>query len=125
MNKETIEMLKALAEKLGTTSEYLWAVLIKQAYINAFLGILFLIAVIIIDCILISLHKRFSKKDSDNYRDYYDTHEGLGIIMSFAGIAFLILSVGAFFIIPYEVATALLNPEYWALDQILDTIKPK
>lgn len=35
MNEGTERLLTQLAEKLGTTTEYLWAVLLKQAPIDA------------------------------------------------------------------------------------------
>ena len=35
MNEQTTILLQKLSESLGTTSEYLWAVLIKQAPISA------------------------------------------------------------------------------------------
>ena len=35
MNDQTLQLLKQLADKLGTTAEHLWAVLVKQAGIEA------------------------------------------------------------------------------------------
>ena len=34
MNQETIELLKVLADKFGTTTEHLWSVLINQAFLS-------------------------------------------------------------------------------------------
>ena len=34
MNDQTVQLLRELAEKFGTTTEHLWGVLIKQAYIS-------------------------------------------------------------------------------------------
>ena len=39
MNEETLQAVTALAQKLGTTSEYLWSVLIQQAYLEAGLSL--------------------------------------------------------------------------------------
>ena len=33
--EQLTQLLAQLAERLGTTTEYLWGVLIKQAYINS------------------------------------------------------------------------------------------
>lgn len=35
MEEKTIKLIEQLAQKLGTTTEYLWAVLLKQAPIDA------------------------------------------------------------------------------------------
>jgi len=35
MNEDTIKLIRDLAEKFGTTSEHLWAVMVRQALISS------------------------------------------------------------------------------------------
>lgn len=45
MNEQTIQALAALAVKLGTTTEYLWSVLVKQAPIYGLTQLAMLLAI--------------------------------------------------------------------------------
>ncbi len=40
MSEKTEQLLRELAQKLGTTAEHLWGVLIKQAYVDSIIGII-------------------------------------------------------------------------------------
>jgi len=121
-------LLTELAEKLGTTIEYLWGVLIKQAYVYAItmtIADVFMIACIIAT---IKLHVKFSKDLNAGNDDLprltmYDKHEYiLSGIMSCAGvlsIVFMLALVLSF----SSIVTAYINPEYWALNKLLNSIK--
>lgn len=41
MNEQTVKLVEQLAQKLGTTTEYLWNVLIKQAPISAAIDMIY------------------------------------------------------------------------------------
>ena len=41
MNDQTLELIRDLAEKLGTTTEHLWGVLVTQAYISGVGDVIF------------------------------------------------------------------------------------
>lgn len=98
-------LLEKLAEKLGTTSSYLWSVLIKQAFIDGILSIIF--------CVLIAIW---------TYALWYDGYdEGTAYAFTMAVIAVLICAL----VMLYNIPTAFLNPEYWALKEVLSAIKPK
>lgn len=107
MNAETIKLIETMAAKLGTTSEYLWGVLLKQAPISAAIdaaGSLLLAA----GCVwLARLCNR--KVDSEDWDAVAWIPVGL-VLFIFGTITFYAL---------FEIPTALLNPEYWALAKLL------
>jgi hypothetical protein len=121
MNDNTVILLEQLANKLGTTSEYLWSILLKQAYISAITDLIFVIVIWLSGIILLSLHLYFSgyKRDNSLYDDYEDF---LPMIMIVAALIWTVLFVVSIIIIS-SIVTAFINPEYWALKQILNAIK--
>ena len=105
MNEETATLLKELAEKLGTTSEYLWEALLRQAPISGTVDLLILAGWVI----GLMLMFRKLKKLSD--KDYIELlWLGWGLLAIIVAFAFLMLS---------NIIAALINPEYWALKQLL------
>ena len=121
MNKETQELLQKLAEKLGTTVEYLWQVLLKQAQIDAFTTLFQFFLIALFGVVLFRLHKKFLKplsddRYSDNLYSKYD--EAIVWPMIIGLIVFVILSICAFFSIT-DMVNGFLNPEYWALQRVL------
>ena len=108
--KEGIELL---AVKLGTTAEYLWGVLLTQSTVFAYTTAFEILTTILFGVILYRVHKHFIKKEI--YNEY---EEGAVIPMLIAGIVWGFLLLVAFFAIG-DVFSAIVNPEYWALKQIL------
>ncbi|GAG32239.1 unnamed protein product, partial [marine sediment metagenome] len=88
-------LLEQLALKLGTTVEYLWEVLVKQAHIVMIQDIIWFCICVIVLVVFSSLIKKFSKMKDD----YGDLTEGaatffiFGGIFSFASIVGLIVTV--------------------------------
>jgi nitrate reductase gamma subunit len=118
MNDEKIaSLIEKLATKLGTTAEYLWGVLIKQAAISATVDILF--ASIIITGIVFYTKWLFKRTNDPDYD--IDDHDGaiaLGIVggvLSLIGIIILLFCIQNIF-------TGYFNPEYWALKTVFDAI---
>lgn len=122
MNEQTNQLIRDLAEKLGTTSEYLWQVLVKQAPIS---GAANLIAIAIWIAVLVWSWKLIVRKttvppktESNAYPDA-DWADDNGFVAwliwgLFALACVLVTGVNAEMIV-----ASLLNPEYWALKQIL------
>jgi len=108
MNKETIELINRLADKLGTTAEHLWGVLIVQARINAYEDIAIL-AFWGAASLLFSL--LFWKANKDEW-EYTDVIVGVWIVVLICAGIYGLMAVP-------EIITCLANPEYWALQQIL------
>jgi hypothetical protein len=133
MNTQTTELLSKLAQKLGTTSEYLWHVLLHQAVISAWIGIIqVLILAGAIICFL-RFHKKFSTPGLYEEKSWYDDtkskfvsiYEGsewIGVVMAIIGIILSSLCIVTCFNIN-NIINGFFDPEYWALDKILDCLK--
>jgi hypothetical protein len=123
MKDEKNQALEILAEKLGTTAEYLWKVLVKQAPISATIDIVYFILITIGGYLLFRLHIYLSKERGDKEESLYYKYEEV------AGIPMVIVCVlwGVAFIISFcflgDVAIGFANPEYWALNEILNSLK--
>lgn len=115
MNNETLQMLTALAEKLGTTAEYLLGVLVKQAPISGVLSLLFMIFWISATVFWFSFVK---KKTTDD--DWY----GDGVFFAWASVFILgVISICVSTCAIESIASAFLNPEYWALNQLFQNLQ--
>jgi hypothetical protein len=112
------KLLRELAEQLGTTVEYLWEVLLKQAvveqrlceiWMNIGLFLFCGIAAIIFMSWGVGLKRRW---------------DGDGLFALFTiGLIFTLIGVLIYYSNYADYLTVTLNPEYWALDQVLDKIK--
>ena len=110
-----IEGLQILAEKLGVTIDYLWSVLLKQAYISAALELLFVLLVVVMWMALIKSREVIKKR----LKTIDDVGGGFTL---FIGSVFTIgVTVAAISFI-FTSASALINPEYWALKEILSAV---
>jgi hypothetical protein len=125
LQKELLSRLDALAAKLGTTSDHLWAILIRQAKIVAIEDALWILMAIAFSVLLgkaalwVTRTEKANEKQEWNQRSPIAWDYGPVIFFSgIAGVACLILDVLAFVSL-FELPTLLLNPEYWALTQIL------
>lgn len=112
MNEQTNQLLRELAEKLGTTSEYLWQVLVKQAHIYAWTmiicgGIPFLIGVVVALWVV--------KKVKGNKGKTEEWH----FWVFAAALTISAISLVGMLINSQMIIAGLFNPEYWALKQIL------
>lgn len=121
MNKEFTEFLEKLASKLGTTAEYLWKVLIIQARVSAIKSLVFIIAVYVAGVILARFHMKYLKKIPNNRYDHdtYKDNEVVSVVMCILFIAWLGLFITHIFSYS-NMINGFFNPEYWALDTILD-----
>lgn len=111
---ELDKALAVLAEKLGTNVEHLWGVLIRQAPIDGTVDLL-QYALITIGC---WLWWRWCKRVMESNQD-----EIIYLPLTLVAVALGILVIAAFFCLPNTVA-AFLNPEYWALKQVLGSVNP-
>ena len=117
MNDEIISALETLATKLGTTSAYLWGVLLKQAFLSAVVDLIQYILIVFVCILWIKKVKVFASKILDKEWDEINW-AWIGIVSAMLG-AFVIAGFLSFPTTFY----ALVNPEYWALDQILSRLK--
>lgn len=122
MKDQTQEILSEIASKLGTTAEYLWAVLLNQAPISATINLIQVILVLIGCFLLYKTHIYFrnnEKYEADNWMD--DSNLWYSIPMVLAGISMAFLLLFCFLSID-NIVNGYFNPEYWALKKILRTI---
>lgn len=120
MNDKLAALLEQLAIKLGTTVDYLWKVLVKQAYIDATKHLVILIATIAYAFVIIRIHKSLIKKDKHGDTKY-DESELWIPVMSLFILSWTILFIASISGVS-DIFNGYFNPEYWALKEILDTI---
>jgi hypothetical protein len=113
--------LEKMAEKLGTTTEYLWSILLKQAPIFGYCYVSGGFLILIFGLLLYRFHKK-CRSISPNYKTYYEEDEWRVSLNVMLLAAFLIVSVIWLVKLPKAI-TAFMNPEYWALQEILKQIK--
>lgn len=114
MNELTYQLLQELAERLGTTTEYLWQALVNQAPISSLTNI----AIYIMLIALIGLIARCSKGLT-----FDEVDDPKVMVFLIFGLIWLILGTIFFMVSIHDTVTGLFNPEYWALQQILEFIK--
>ena len=115
MNEETRQMLERLADKLGTTVDHLWSVLVHQAPITASSDIAVFFASILL---LYFVAKKIVKSTNDE-SGFLHHKEDLAVL---AWIGWFIASalVGVMLFFNFEfIISGFLNPEYWALRQLI------
>ena len=115
--KELTVLLEQLALKLGTTVEHLWGVLLRQAPISGTVNIIISVTVIIISVFFVRLAIVKTKGPDAEWDE-----EGafliwvVALIIAFGSSAIVFASIK-------NIASAFLNPEYWALNELLTAIK--
>lgn len=115
MNEQTLALLDKLAEKLGTTSEFLWAALVKQAFVEGVVYLLQIAGLIYGGVWLYRWFRAISVNEWDEIK-----YLPLGVVASVYGIVVIV----AFFSLPM-LAASFINPEYWALKEVLSAIRPR
>lgn len=111
------ESLILLAEKLGTTVEYLWPLMIKQQYVQVWHSVIPVILSTITGIASIKTTKYFCQKPNDNEDDA--VWIGIGGIMVL--VSFAVFTIGICWFASDLVD--LMNPEYAALVDILELIR--
>ena len=121
MNEQTATLLQQLAAKLGTTSEDLWAVLIKQAPIagstQAFQYACTLLA--------IYLMVKFRKQLTAACVAIADEAEPLAFILAIVFICVSVVWLVSCLLAFDDMVTAFLNPEFWAFQKVLSAFNSK
>lgn len=125
MNEQSLAVLKQLADKLGTTIEYLWGALLKQAPIHATID---LIGVLVVLCAAtvwtLVVRNKTKERPHPRYPDDRDrtitewSHEGAVIGWAGAVVMWLLLFGVVMENLPMILA-GYFNPEYWALMQVV------
>ncbi|MCY9274563.1 hypothetical protein [Bacillus haynesii] len=119
---KAMEYIDKLAAKLGVAAEHVYGVLVKQAFANgvtdSIIGAVFLMIAVVAGVIITKVTlKSYEERHCDWDCEWF----------------FVVLAVGLLVILPggigiYVIAEglkALINPEYYAIKEILDTIGGK
>jgi hypothetical protein len=111
-------LLRELADKLGTTTEYLWIIMVRQAYVSA-----------AVDLVLVLLFIPFAffvywvvKKAVASVFEVEDLDAGYVAVLSILvaiGMGWLLYIV----ISIKSIATGFFNPEAWALQEIISNLR--
>lgn len=114
ISDELLKRLDLLAQKLGVTIEHLWQVLVRQAYIEAYFAIFW----VILSVVLVTVACRYIVKTIDiAVKNNYDERLSGRIVMSFVlGILALTSLMAA--LTQCSDFGYLFNPEFYALDQV-------
>jgi hypothetical protein len=125
MNKETLDLVNKLAEKLGTTVDQLWLVLIKQARVEVITSLASIVLVwMILIAAFVVLYKNTKTPPATEENKYPEpkwSDEWSFIPWCFWGVFTVIAAFYSVDEITNSITT-LMNPEYWALTQILNRI---
>lgn len=119
MNERTEQLVRELAEKLGTTADHLWAVLVRQAPITSTVRvcILGLVALALLAVGVMAL-RAFRRRRFPKAGDI--SPEALGIF--FWCVACGVFVIGTLTSLPIIIA-GFANPEYWALQEVMRSLK--
>lgn len=116
MNELTYRLLQELAEQLGTTTEYLWEVLVSQAPINSLTNI----AMYVLWIVGVILIVRYWVRSTE---DLWETENVVLITFYLLSGVWFVVGFFALLTSAHNTITGFLNPEYWALQQILELMK--
>lgn len=108
MNEQTLQLIEKLALKLGTTAEYLWGVLISQAYIHGIINI----SIVGFFGLFLSIGWYLCLTYKFKEPDPKTVAIGCLICMSILYIGLVLPKIN-------DIITSFVNPEYWALKQII------
>ena len=122
MNEQTEKLIRELTDKLGTTAEHLWGVLIRQAGISGTINLLVCAAwcaLLVWGYRLVRRKTTKPPKTKDNEWPHSEWDgDGAGLAWAIWGIATVVTTLVIGCNLEY-ITGALLNPEYWALKQVV------
>lgn len=141
--EKAMEFLEKLAKELGVAVEYLWTTLVKQQYVegvaNIVMAIVGIIIVVVLVCYLPKATKFFCNKKKEMEKDRKENGTGycgsrtvssesedfISFLRFAVPIVFCIVIIITFTCSLYDIETGikqLLNPDYFALKEILNAI---
>lgn len=116
MNETTATLIETMAAKLGTTAEYLWGVLVKQAPISSACAIASIAFWAVAMALLYRWIRVNTKKDENGDARWCDEACAFAWALWAIVLGVMILRAG---VCMTNITTGFLNPEYWALKQLL------
>lgn len=126
MDDKTAALIEKLADKLGTTAEHLWGVLLRQAPINALVDLFINAAMVVTAVYLTRLVIRKITVPLLSRDEYMARPAWNGDMAWLAGAmltVWWIVTLLRMFNTMTGTVTAFFNPEFWALSYILSNIQ--
>lgn len=105
MKEDAMIFLRELADELGTTTEYLWSVLVNQGPISGVVSIITFLMLLITSVALMFLAKK----------EIESGHEGWAVLSSLTAIVSVLVTLIYGVTALKTGVYGLVNPEYWAL----------
>jgi len=110
VEEKVVEMLNVMAVKLGVATEHLWEIMVRQAFVSSAVDVFIYLFWCAVGYVSFILLKRVEDKEARFYL-YCVGALGFGLVMIIIGICFS------------TTITGFINPEYWALNAILEKVK--
>jgi hypothetical protein len=122
MSDQIMEILRVLAEKFGTTTEFLWGIMVRQAYVY---GITAIICFLVTSVLIFGWNWIWWRAEVDEETSRRDQGDRMFAIFMcrLGGLVLVFIWTCIFLSGMIEVTTALINPEYWAIKQVLGGLK--
>lgn len=117
---EVFKRIDALSEKLGIAAGHLWQVLVRQAIAEAVASIVLVVLCvvgIIVAVKIIRWAAKFGEANKDNYSREWPPR---AIVWTAISLVSLAVTIPGVFVNLYEAVMYLINPEYFALQRILE-----
>lgn len=118
MNEETRLILTQLAASLNTTAEFLWATLYKQAVTQSVVWVTISGALLVVVTLLSRALHQWVLRGREKNKDFFFYNEEKIVI----AVLLLIIAGGVAGVAFACNLITLLNPDYWALNELLSTI---
>ena len=117
MTDQIMEILRVLAEKFGTTTEFLWGIMVRQAYV---VGISQILAFVMAGLFVFAWNRYvWSIRLPEDPQEDRGGDKTFGIMMvRLFGVVGACMWAMMFLCGLTEITTALFNPEYWAIKQV-------
>jgi hypothetical protein len=125
MDDKTIALIGKIAEKLGTTSDHLWGVLLHQAPISGAVELStdVVMAFVAVGLVRFVKGKTTKPAETKDKRYTYAEWKDEGAVLAWiATVAYLIITGAVVIGSVQEIVAAFFNPEYWALSYILGKV---
>lgn len=108
--KSAVELIEKLAEKLGTTAEHVYSVMVRQATVEGIKYTVIATFFLVVAMLILTTITRILKKDSEMLGYKFDDFDRC--VWTIVGGVLLIFSVGFTGAFAGDAMTAFLNPEY-------------
>jgi hypothetical protein len=124
--KELMPLLQKVADKLDSSAQYLWALQLQQVKVQI-IKIALLDVLVLISFYGVYLFYKYMQEEVTNCNRVTvkrsEEQEVLGIVGGVVCGLVIIIGLASFIVSISSLPTMILNPEYWALQEIMKMVK--